>query len=351
MATTQGLDPGFADSLSRMIAASGGRLYIVSGYRSNEEQANLYSAAIKKYGSPEAAQRMVAPPGRSNHNRGWAADLGGDIEWAHQHAAQYGLTFPMDWERWHIEPVWARSKSSPDSYTTPPAGEVNPTSDAAHQTSQSLMASFSDNLRKVLMGDLPGSTVDPLTGAPVAAGSTGTGGPGGAGASGATGPGSLMSSPERVKWAQDFLGALGKPVTAANITAVVAWQQAESGGGGGRFNPLNTTQGGFQGETNLNSVGVKNYQSYEDGIAANVKVINNGRYGNILAALDAGNDPMAVARAVAATPWGTGAGVERVLGQNQTIIQPPGQPKPAAAAAPAPAPVVNPNQPRRVKMS
>jgi hypothetical protein len=115
------------------------------------------------------------------------------------------------------------------------------------------------------------------------------------------------------KWAHDFLTALGKPTTAQNVRAIVAWQQAESGGGGGAFNPLNTTQGGFTGETNLNSVGVKNYQSYQDGIDANVKVINNGYYGPILAALDQGNNAMAVAQAVTQTPWGTGAGVERVL--------------------------------------
>ena len=101
------------------------------------------------------------------------------------------------------------------------------------------------------------------------------------------------------------------PVTAENIRALTAWQQAE--GTAAHFNPLATTQAGYTGETRFNSVGVKNYASYEDGLDANVKAITNGRYGNILSALAQGNDAMAVARAVASSPWGTGSLVERVL--------------------------------------
>ena len=101
------------------------------------------------------------------------------------------------------------------------------------------------------------------------------------------------------------------PVTAENVRAITAWEQAE--GTKASYNPLATTQGGFTGETTFNSVGVKNYASYQDGLDANVKVITNGLYGNILSALQQGNDADAVARAVANSPWGTGTGVERVL--------------------------------------
>ena len=58
---------------------------------------------------------------------------------------------------------------------------------------------------------------------------------------------------------------------------------------------------------------MKNYTSYQDGLAANVKVITNGLYSNIISALQQGTDAMAVAKAIAASPWGTGTGVERVL--------------------------------------
>jgi len=114
-----------------------------------------------------------------------------------------------------------------------------------------------------------------------------------------------------VQWAKDFLTRLGAPITASNVQAITAWEQAE--GTKASYNPLATTQSGFAGETQFNSVGVKNYVSYQDGLDANVKVINNGLYTNILAALQQGNDAMAVAKAVAASPWGTGHGVERVL--------------------------------------
>lgn len=113
------------------------------------------------------------------------------------------------------------------------------------------------------------------------------------------------------QWAHDFLTKLGMPVTTENMRAMKAWQQAE--GTAARFNPLATTQGGFAGATNFNSVGVKNYTNYADGLAANVKVIQNGKYPNVLAALRSGNDAMAVARAIKQSPWGTGGLVETIL--------------------------------------
>jgi hypothetical protein len=116
---------------------------------------------------------------------------------------------------------------------------------------------------------------------------------------------------DSTQWAKDFLTKLGAPITGPNVQAITAWEQAE--GTKAAFNPLATTQGGYAGETQFNSVGVKNYTSYQDGIDANVKVITNGLYPNIIAALQQGTDAMAVAKAIAASPWGTGTGVERVL--------------------------------------
>jgi hypothetical protein len=121
-----------------------------------------------------------------------------------------------------------------------------------------------------------------------------------------------------VQWARDFLTKLGMPVTSENVRAITAWEQAE--GTKAHFNPLATTQAGFAGETRFNRVGVKNYATYQDGIDANVRAITNGRYANILAALQAGNNAMAVAQAIASSPWGTHGGVIRVLqsqGQSQ----------------------------------
>lgn len=83
-----------------------------SGARSMERQQQLWDAAVQKYGSAEAARKWVAPPGRSQHNHGNAADLRYKTaeaqKWAHENAAKYGLTFPMGHEPWHVETIEAR---------------------------------------------------------------------------------------------------------------------------------------------------------------------------------------------------------------------------------------------------
>ena len=109
-----GLDPAFAAKIKQLIAISGGRITIKSGYRSVERQTELWNAAVRKYGK-NGARKWVAPPGKSNHNHGIAVDLGGDLKLAHRLAPQLGLRFPMGHEPWHVEPVGARS--SKQAYT------------------------------------------------------------------------------------------------------------------------------------------------------------------------------------------------------------------------------------------
>lgn len=112
-------------------------LGIFSGYRSPERQAQLWEAAKIKYGSEDAARKWVAPPGRSKHNEGDAADLSFDgagttskltpagkaaQEWAHANAAKYGLSFPLANEPWHVEAAGARggnNGASPSASTDP----------------------------------------------------------------------------------------------------------------------------------------------------------------------------------------------------------------------------------------
>ena len=104
----QDLSPGFAQSLQAMFAAHPG-LFVNSGYRTPEHQAELFRRAVAKYGSEAAARHWVAPPGHSMHNMRMAADLGfadpAAAAWAHQHAGDYGLRFRMGHEPWHIEPI------------------------------------------------------------------------------------------------------------------------------------------------------------------------------------------------------------------------------------------------------
>lgn len=318
MADAGGWDPAFKQAIDAMIAASGGKLYIVSGYRSVAEQQALWDEAVAKYGSEEAARTWVAPPGSSNHNRGMAVDLGGDIALAHELAPRFGLVFPMSWEPWHIEPVYARGDSPPEAYTTPPPGEKNPVYDEALNGQPEFMAaSLANAMRGLSDPTMSGAISDPTAPGALAAGSaeepaTTAAKPGASGAvAGGAGP---FGGVEEQRWATDFLERLGVPITSENMRAVTAWMQAESGGGGGAFNPLNTTQGGFAGESDYNSVGVKNYTSYEQGLDANVKVINNGMYQPILDALARGSSAIDVARAIGQTPWGTGQLVEKILG-------------------------------------
>ena len=128
----------------------------------------------------------------------------------------------------------------------------------------------------------------------------------------------ILSAPEllmraggkitQVTWAQAFVKSLGMPMTADNVAAVVAWEMAEGGHwyNTAYYNPLNTTQS-MPGATIFNSVGVKAYTSWAQGLRASVITIRNGYYGGILDALRRGNDAQAVADAVAASPWGTGS--------------------------------------------
>ena len=101
---------GFGTSLAPFLSAAdeaGYNIQIYSGFRSPEHQGRLYDAALEKYGSEAAARKWVAPPGKSQHNHGGAADLrfGSDEArtWAHDNAVDFGLNFRMDYEPWHIE--------------------------------------------------------------------------------------------------------------------------------------------------------------------------------------------------------------------------------------------------------
>lgn len=122
--------------------------------------------------------------------------------------------------------------------------------------------------------------------------------------------GSIEATPERIRFATDLLARLGITATPENMRALVAWQQAE--GTAATHNPLATTQRS-EGATTFNYAGVKNYTSYEQGLAATVTTINNGRYEGILAALRTGTSATAVADAIARSPWGTGGLVSTIL--------------------------------------
>ena len=115
-------------------------------------------------------------------------------------------------------------------------------------------------------------------------------------------------------WGKALLRRLGAPVTDQNLLYLAAWAQAE--GGHARYNPFNTTQqaAGSTAYNDNNGHPVRNYTSPKQGLDATYQTLTNGRYQDIVSALRNGSDAMAAAKALKASPWGTGGLVEQVLG-------------------------------------
>lgn len=112
----EGLRDDFAGRLSNALEdpAMPKGVTIYSGYRSPEHQERLWKQALKKYVSPAAARKWVAPPGGSQHNHGNAADLlynGVRLDKIdpairqriHDVMGRYGMHFRMSHEPWHVE--------------------------------------------------------------------------------------------------------------------------------------------------------------------------------------------------------------------------------------------------------
>jgi len=90
--------PDVALAFDRMAAAAardGVSLLVVSGFRSNAEQARLFAA------HPDP--RWVAPPGRSLHRLGTELDLGpaSAYGWLAAHAGGFHFVQRYAWEKWH----------------------------------------------------------------------------------------------------------------------------------------------------------------------------------------------------------------------------------------------------------
>lgn len=91
------LDPMLQNIALQIMERSGGRVWIGSGWRSNQQQASLYNA----WKSGDYDVPRVARPGTSQHNHGRAIDFDGDLQLAQRLGRELGLVFPMDDEPWH----------------------------------------------------------------------------------------------------------------------------------------------------------------------------------------------------------------------------------------------------------
>ena len=76
-------------------------LAVVSGYRTNEQQEELFRLFRRGRGP------LAARPGTSNHQSGHALDLDmslpGATRWLKRHARQFGFKRTVPSERWHWE--------------------------------------------------------------------------------------------------------------------------------------------------------------------------------------------------------------------------------------------------------
>jgi hypothetical protein len=121
----------------------------------------------------------------------------------------------------------------------------------------------------------------------------------------------------REDFARALLPKIGARATKRNLVALVAWQRAE--GIAGVWNPLGSTLD-MPGATDFNSVGVKNYVSFLQGVEATARTLNYGAdrglygYRAIRKRLRGNSFAWLTLRAVEKSAWGTGGLAKRVRG-------------------------------------
>ncbi len=110
-------------------------IYDDDGYRTYQEQQELYQAAIEKYGSEAAAQSHCALPGTTEHHTGLSVDLyvytidgkmynldsaanGGSFSWIYENCYKYGfvLRYSSDVSGVSYEPYHFRYVGYPHAY-------------------------------------------------------------------------------------------------------------------------------------------------------------------------------------------------------------------------------------------
>ncbi|MEV6428216.1 M15 family metallopeptidase [Nocardia sp. NPDC051463] len=105
---TEGLEPKLALAYSLahdQAEAEGVGLSITSGYRTPEQQEELWLNGLQTYGSPDEARRWVLPSSESTHVSGQAIDVGprGGAQWLEANGNRWGLCRIYENEWWHFE--------------------------------------------------------------------------------------------------------------------------------------------------------------------------------------------------------------------------------------------------------
>lgn len=107
----EGMRPDVAAAYDQMVAAAHGDgivLIVVSGFRSDAEQAELFAA------HPDPT--WVAPPGQSLHRCATELDLGPSSAygWLASNAGRFGFVQRYSWEAWHYGFASGRAPCSPE---------------------------------------------------------------------------------------------------------------------------------------------------------------------------------------------------------------------------------------------
>lgn len=345
------LNAQFKERLTRMMSDNP-NVTFGEGVRTSDAQRRMFLSRYTKTSSPTSADGKknwewdgsywehvsgfpAAPPGRSMHEIGLAADLGGDLDWVVANAHKYGLKHFKDvnGEAHHVQPeelpngraayekggaIWGRGPAG--------AAPFDPNSDFGesldHSTSgRSSSKNTSSSPRSgTSTGTIGGSMRAPTISEIVAArlspiGAGGSNAPSGrrvisGRVKGASGTDVITSSnlpfggqaPSGVnitQWSTDFLNRVGAPVTESNIQAMASWIASE--GTRAAFNPLavlGNPDAGELGWTEFNSAGVTNFTSYEQGLEYNIRHMTKHGVGVINALKNKSNNPYDIATAI-----------------------------------------------------
>lgn len=321
------MHPTMQDRVMRLIQASGGRVGFDNGYRDSAKQESMFRSRYAESSEPtdvfwegkywkKVRGADVAPPGRSMHEIGLAADLTGDYEWIKANAHRFGLKHFADVndEPWHVQP--SELPNSRKGYEESgaawgiPAGSRKFTSGGSGKNAEHSMGSGSGTDTGLFA--LKGMSMSEAIRAFRMSGSSSGSGKVVARRRNITQSrfeipadfrhgGMAKSNVDIGQWSADFLRRVGAPVTTANLELMSAWIATE--GTRASFNPLavkSTPKNGAEalGPWNdFNRDGVKNFANYEQGMQMNVYHMQNHAKG-VLNALKSGESPYQVAEAI-----------------------------------------------------
>lgn len=292
-----GLSLNMRSKLGPMMRANP-RLRVNSGLRDNAMQKRL---------KDQGYSRVSGKP--SAHTRGDAADLGPSTEygWIMKNANRFGLKSGKgQGEPWHVgvgdmgdafdtfKDWFGGMTGSADSIvdllkrifgglfdklgigsfdsTTPPATRPVDASNGENFYQQLLGASKNGITIGGANAGLPPNLAPERGGI--------TGGPGGGGGAGGSWSDDTTRPTDTTRMGssysdffQQVLRGMGASISSANLTKLGALGKFE--GGGGTFNPFNSTGGDFPNK--FNSVGVENYPNWDTGVQYTVKLLSQDR--------------------------------------------------------------------------